>query len=494
MQFLFSNQKDIFNSTYFKLLFYFFSAIIYSYFAGLSIPDDGLRHIAFAANPEIMRSWGDVFPHSLFYKEYDPWYIWHQIIRVYLQFFSYDNVHIAVNTTVLFMLMILLDKLLLRYSNTLKSPLIIFIILTIVLLGSFRYINMRPDLLSGIFLFSTLLLSRNIFILFIITVLYSTSYYLFFLYTGTAGLVYLVLKNYKAVGALFGASLIGLIFHLYLGGEYFVNTIIYLLTDQSLREGLEVGEGLPLFAFLGVFNYFVLVVIAWSFSALLIYKKYSYFKKQPIALIIVLMSPLWLAQARYFALLQPLILLYLFIEAKDILKLFFSRAIFYYILQFIHILKQVQYKTIFILPALVYTSFMFGYMLTSDDYSYKLQEKSYYKNEKFNNQTILLNSFSIEIYYALYLNPSLKFIPSCGIGWFEKNDKMKDIYIRMMKENGINEEELNLLLEYVDAKYYFHLLTNTKQLLSFEKLKKLGIVPILIIDNKILFEKKANNE
>ena len=488
MNLLFENQKGIFTSIYFKITLYLFSAFIYAHFSGLSLPDDGLRHIAFAAHSDVMHSWGEVFPHSLFFTNYDPWFVWHAIIKAYLIFFPYESVHIAINTTVLFFMMILLDRLFVKYSSLKESPLVIFIILSIVLITSFRYISVRPDLLSGLFLFSVLLLHRYTLLIFILTVLYSSSYYLFFLYTGSLGIVYILLKEYKTLAALFFGSLIGLAFQAYMGGEDFFKTILYLLQDQSLREGLAVAEGVPFFKILGMFNYYILVLLAWSISAIIIYLNYDYFKKRPIPLLLLVMSPLWLAQSRYYLLLQPLFFLYFIIESRVFLHLFISRTILYYLFKFFHIIKSVQYKTIFIVPALFYTSFMFGYLMKDNDNTKTLKDKEFYSNKVFDNQTILLNRFTIDIYYALYVNPSIKFIPSCSIGWFEKNEKMKDIYIRMMKDKGVTEEELKALLTFVGAKYYMHFLGSKNQLLSFKKLKELHIEPFLILDNKILFK------
>ena len=488
MNLLFENQKGIFTSIYFKITLYLFSAFIYAHFSGLSLPDDGLRHIAFAAHSDVMHSWGEVFPHSLFFTNYDPWFVWHAIIKAYLIFFPYESVHIAINTTVLFFMMILLDRLFVKYSSLKESPLVIFIILSIVLITSFRYISVRPDLLSGLFLFSVLLLHRYTLLIFILTVLYSSSYYLFFLYTGSLGIVYILLKEYKTLAALFFGSLIGLAFQAYMGGEDFFKTILYLLQDQSLREGLDVREGLPLIDILKKINYYLLVLIAWSISAIIIYTNYNYFKRKHIPLLLLVMSPLWLAQIRYFLLLEPLFFLYLFLEMKTLLHLFFSRTILYYLYTFFHLIKSIQYKTIFILPALFYSSFMFGYMMNKNDYSTILKDKEFYLNKKFDNTTILINRLTLDIYYALYLNPSIKFIPSCSVGWFEKNKKMKDIYVRMMKKEGITEEELKKLLTFVDADYYMHFFENKKQILSFEKLKKLDIESSLILDNRILFK------
>jgi len=491
LNFLFTNQKPFYNSILFKWSIYLFAAFFYAYFVGLSATDDGLRHIAFAAHENIMHSWGQVFPHSLFFTNYDPWFVWDKFIAFFLLIFPYNSVHIVINITVLFILFLLLDALLLKYSSFKRQPMLILLILAIVSNSLHSYINIRPDLLSGLFLMSVLLLNKRLFLLFLLTVCYSSSYYLFFLYTGSLGIVFLILREYKTVGTLFIASLLGLSWHLYYGGAEFIQTITYLLTDQTLRDGLSVGEGSSLFSFLKIFNYYVLVLLAWSISSVIVYFKYDYFKKQHIALLLLIMSPLWLAQVRYYYLLRPLFFLYLAIESRVILQSILSRKIQYFYYKIIHIIKLVQYKTVFIIPALLYTSFMFGFFLRDLDHTKTLVQKDFFTNSKFNNQTILINALSSDIYYALYLNPTIKFVPSCSIGWFEKNDKMKNIYIKMMKPKGINEVQLSELMNFVNAKYYFHLLRNEQQILSFKKLKALRIVPLLIIDNKILFQRES---
>ncbi len=478
-------------SIYFKILLYSFAAFIYAYFAGLSLLDDGLRHLAFAKNQDIMLSWGDVFPHSLFLTTYDPWFIWHKILALYLQIFPFESVHIVINTTVLFSLMLLLDALIIKYANIKRTPLTIFIVLTIVLLVSARYISLRPDLLSGLYLLLILLLNKNAMTIFFVTLLYSGSYYLFFLYSGSLALSYLILKEYRTFNALLLGTLFGFIFHLYYGGSDFVRTVSYLLSDQSLREGLGVKEGLPLFGFLTIFNYYALVVTIWSLAALIIYKKYNYFKKQPLALLLLIMSPLWLAQVRYLELLLPLFVLFAFLESNTLLHTFFSRKILYFIYKFIKILKDVAYRKLFFFPALIYIVLMFGYLMKKYDHQEILLQKSYYKDQMFSNKTLLLNTLSNDLYYALYLNPTIKFIPSCSIGWFEDNREMKGLYIKMLStHNTLSEEELNELMEYTGASYYLHSPSNAKEIFSIVKLEKYHIKPLLIIDNKIIFEKE----
>lgn len=484
--FLLLNIKEF--KLYQKLIIYFISAYIFAYFADFSMSDDGLRHIAFAAYPDIMKSWGDVFPHSLFMKDYDPWHIWHYILALYLQFFSYDVLHVAINTSSLFLLMILTDLILTKYSKVKFGTLSIIIVLSIVVLGSSRYINLRPDLLSGLYLMGALLLTKRPIFLFSLTLLYAPSYYLFFLYTGSMGLVYLVLKEHKAFASVFIASCISLAIHLYLDGQAFVQTIIYLLTDQSLRMGLEVAEGKAVFEFLKIFNYYVLVFILGSIIGLIVYKNYNYFKKQPLALLLLITSILWITQVRYFLLLLPLMILYIVIEIKPILKTIFSRPILYYLFKASHTLKLASKQALFYLVAIPYAVVMLGLTIEKDTSKEALENKAYFKNEIFNNKRILLNSLRTDIYVGLYLNPSLEFIPSCSIGWFENNKKMKDIYIRMMKDDGINKDELKQLLDFVEADYYMHIFSSKKQILDIKELNKIGLKSLLIIDNKLLFK------
>ena len=473
---------------YQKLIIYFISAYIFAYFADFTMGDDGLRHIAFAAHPDIMKAWADVFPHSLFMKDYDPWHVWHDILRFYLKFFPYDALHVAINTTSLFLLMVFTDLLLTKYSKVNFGTLGIIVVLSIVMLGSSRYTNLRPDLLSGLYLMFVLLLIKRPALVFLLTLVYAPSYYLFFLYTGSIGLVYLVLKEYKVFLAVFIASCIGLGAHLYLDGQNFVQTVIYLLGDQILRMGLEVSEGEPLFKFLGIFNYYVLVLMFGSIISFIVYKRYDYFKKQPLALLLLITSILWLTQIRYFLLLQPLMILYFVIEARTIINIIFSRNILYYVYKLAHILKLASRQAIFFMIAIPYTFFMLGYSIQNDIYIKALDSKSYYKNSYFDNKTILLNKMTTDIYYALYLNPSIKFIPSCAIGWFEDNKQMKDIYVRMMKEDGITKDELKQLLDFVGADYYMHVFGAKKQILNMKELDEIGLKSLLIIDNKLLFK------
>ena len=239
-----------------------------------------------------------------------------------------------------------------------------------------------------------------------------------------------------------------------------------------------------------MFNYYILVALILLVDALIIRKFYTYFTKQPLALLLLLMAPLWLAQIRYFLLLLPLFYLYFFVEMPTLLRVVFSRNVRLGIAKFVHNLKHIEKKPLLFLPLLLYTLVMLAYSMHTHDNTQRLKEKSYYTDAMLNNATLLFNRLSTDIYYALYLNPTLKTVPSCSIGWFENNATMKALYIRMMKQDGISEEELAKLAHYVGAEYYIHILANKNQKLSFEKLRQVGIVPLHIQNNKIIFQIK----
>lgn len=134
--------------------------------------------------------------------------------------------------------------------------------------------------------------------------------------------------------------------------------------------------------------------------------------------------------------------------------------------------------------------FLFSYELSLKykPLSKKLTKDKFFESSEFNNKTILLNNMSSAIYTSLYYNPTIKIIPSCSIGWFEDTNKnMKDIYIRMQKQNGISEEELWKLINFTHADIYIHYLKNEKQELNFKKLEQYGIIPYKIFQNFIIF-------
>ena len=480
--------KTIFPS-YIHYAIYFITSLLFACFIDISMIDDGLRHLSFAQNQELMQNWGEVFPFSLF-ASYDPWFMWHKLLSIFIFLFSYENAHIYVNTTSLFLLLVLVD---LHLKKSLKRDYKAFFYIfaiSIVYLSSYRYLILRPDLLSGLFVLAALLFKNRFIPIFILTIFYAPFYYLFFLYTGSIGLTYLIQKKFKAFLGVFVASVFSLLFHLFYDQKGYINTVINILNDQNLRMGLEVTEGEPLLSILSNLNYFILLPLFLLGSFYLIYKKYSYFKENPLALFLLLTSILWLNQVRYYALFLPLIFIYSFsfilqINQKGVLIGF--RKYFVFLKKYLLFASN---KKLFYLIALPYTIMLLAYSLSNNSYNEEVEKvKTLFLNKAFNNKTVLMNKLHVDMYKALYYNPKIKFVPSCSIGWFDNtNAKIKDIYIRMQKEDGIKEEELKQLIDYINADIYIHYLANKKQIMSFEKLKEFGIIPKLIYHDKIIFK------
>ena len=85
------------------------------YFANYTMLDDGLRHIIFAMNKDEMYSWGNVYPKSLFSNSYDPWFMWHNLLKVIGDVVGIIHIHQVINILVFFSLSILFDVYIRRF-------------------------------------------------------------------------------------------------------------------------------------------------------------------------------------------------------------------------------------------------------------------------------------------------------------------------------------------------------------------------------------------
>ena len=475
---------------YINCIFYLISAILFSYFLDMGAVDDGLRHIAFSANSEIMKSWGEVFPYSLF-NNYDPWFSWHFILSKFLLFFSYEQTQYIVNTLALFILMLLIDNLIREYIKYKLDSFIYILVLIIVVLSSFRYVMLRPDMLSGFFVMIAILLKNRFFTIFFLTLLYGPSYYLFFLYTGSIGLVYLIQQKMRAFLGVFSASILSLIFFLFHDMNGYIQTVLNILNDQNLRMGAEVLEGKPIFEFLTNINYFILLPSFLVIALILVYKNYEYFKSNTLASLLLITSILWLNQYRYFHLFLPLIFVYFLSIVFNANK----KVVFYKLRKLQVVLKRFfsysKNKKSFYLIALPYSLFMLAYIYGFQSVTQKVEEGKIFENNQFNEKIILSNTMNPEMFSILYYNPTIKTIPSCSIGWFEhKNKHLKQVYIDMVSSKGISEEKLKELIFSTNADIYLHYTNLSKEVLDFDKLESFGIIPKKIYKNKILFEVK----
>ncbi len=475
---------------YIDYIFYLISAILFSYFLGIGAPDDGLRHIAFATNQSIMKSWGEVFPYSLF-SSYDPWFSWHYILENFLIFFTYEQTQYVVNSLVLFILMLLIDRLIREYVEYKLDSFIYIIVLIIVVLTSFRYVMLRPDMLSGFYVMLAILFKNRFLPILLLTILYGPSYYLFFLYTGSIGLVYIVQQKWKALAGAFLGSVLTLIFFLYHNTQGYIDTILNILNDQKLRMGLEVSEGQAIFDFLINVDYFILLPLFLGLSFILIYKNYNYFKENTLATFLVVSSILWINQYRYFHLFLPLI----FVYGLSILFNINKKQLFYKLRKYQLILKRFfsysKNKKVFYFIALPYSICMLAYIYGFQSMTNRLEEGKIFEEKIYNGKLILSNTMNPEMFSILYYNPTIKTVPSCSIGWFSHEKKeLKKIYIDMVSSKGITEEQLKDLIFNVNADIYLHYSNVSRRVLDFNKLISFGIIPKKIYKNKILFEVK----
>jgi hypothetical protein len=484
--------RNIFFQPIFHYAIYLIAAFAFSTNIDISFNDDGLRHIAFAANENIMKNWGEIFPHSLF-GSYDPWFLWHKLLSLLLHFIPFEQLHIAVNLFTLSGLMVLLDIYIRKYIPFRFGSLTYILVFIIIYVVSYRYMMIRPDQLSGLFVFTALILKNRFLSAFIITILYAPFYYIFFIYTGSIGLVYLVQKKHRAFWGILLGSLFALSFHLLLDYSGYLHTIYHILTDQSLRMGLSVTEGEPIFGLLSNIDYFILVPLFTILVISLLYFKYEYFKGNSLAAFFLITSIIWINQYRYFHLFLPFFTVYIISIAFLINK----KQLLYTIRKYLVLAKRSvlfsQNKKIFYLTAIPYSLVMLSFLFSFLSKNNEIDSMRFLQNKEFNNKVVLVNQLQTIIYKGLYLNPTIKFIPSCSIGWFDnKNVQMKNIYIKMQKKNGINEEELSKLIKYTNADIYIHFLKNEKQILNFKKLIEKGIIPDKIQQNMIIFKVEKN--
>ncbi len=466
---------------------YLFFAVVYAYLKNYTMFDDGLRHIAFAAYPEVMKSWGDVYPHSLF-GSYDPWFAWHAIVEFLLFFAPYESVHILINAIFLFFVALWCDLAIRKFVSRDLGAVTVLAAITIAYLSG-RYLNARPDNISGLYVMYALLLPNRFLPSFALALLYAPTYYLFYFYTGTVGLVWLLTKNYRSFAGVFAASIIGLLLHLAFGGAEFVEISSFLLSDQKLREGLNVGELVATFAPLELLPNALNSVVLLAAGVWVVYRLEQKSAKPPIVYFLILSSFMWLQALRYYELFYPLIFVsaWYLAQHSDFSKIKPNILKAYAFCK--NTLLQAKDSLLFLGGATLITVVGFSLAGGGENESKKIMERySFLATNEYSNKTVLTNAMTNMQYFGLYQNPTLHFVPSCSIGWFDKSDpKMRDIYIRMQKEKGVSEEEIAALASYVKADYYVHYMRNVEQKLDFTKLKTLGFEPIEIRSNTIVF-------
>lgn len=485
-----------------RFFIYFLAASFAAVGMNFNFSDDGLRHLAFANSKSVMGTWGEVFPHSLF-GNYDPWSFWDGFLSFVIRISSFETAHIIVNIISLFTLLILLDKIynieLKRFKNTIPLLLMIFL-----LHGFYRYTNLRPDLISGFYIMGIYILSKNstisslkktIFIS-LLTLLYTPTYYLFFVYTVASFAYLFLIRDIKNSLILLCLTALGFAYYFFMFGTESLETVVNILNDANLRDGLSVGEGASyfrLFDLIGI-KYWILI---YGIVLLIAKIKFSNFlEKNKLFALLLTLSLLWIGQMRYFQLFEPLlevffVSLILNIDAKNI------RLVLKTIKKAIVTMHKEIYKTDRNLSFVVIFSFFLAFesgIISHGNFSKENTDKTKmekeFKKPIYNNKIILFSTLDASGYYALYANPTIKEIPSCSIGWEKGSNRFHRLYKKMITKEATQEELLELgRLAGADFIFIEIPASNTGTY-SFGEFKESDYVPIEVFDKFLVLKKK----
>lgn len=478
---------------------YFIAASFVAVGLGLNFSDDGLRHIAFAANENIMHNWGEVFPYSLF-GEYDPWYFWHHLLKFFIDISSYENVHIVVNIVSVFILLILIDAIMNIEMKKYKN---LIILLSLIMLSSVfdRYVNLRPDLLSGFYVMSIYIIFKKtnakyrFLVVFIASLIYIPMYYLFFVYSIAMAMYMFMMKDYKSMLSLFVATAIGFAFYYLAFGKEALDVIMNVLNDEKLRDGLTVAEGQPLFSMINLLNVKVLLLVYLAGMLYLKFTKQELLTQNALLTLLLTLSLLWIGQLRYTFLFMPLfyifsISLFFNLDRKK-LHLIFLKIEKYFVL-FFKITQRNNKNVSFILVFSLFVAFEMG-MVFYDDHkdasTCNRSSVSEFKKQDYNNSTILFVTLGTDTYLSLYANPTIKTVPSCSIGWLSGDKNLHKIYRKMLNDE-IEPDELAGFAKKINADYIFvDLPINKNKELNIDLMNKNGYKIFKIFKRYLIFIK-----
>ena len=422
--------------------------IVYSY--GYTMFDDGWRHLAMAFHKEEMVSWGNVFMHSL-YGEYDPWFMWHELLGFIGSFTGQNSVHVAVNTVVYFLLSLWFFLILSEYSSLKKTLIILLAIGLPQFFG--RYFFLRPDLLSGLFLLYAVLIRSRV-ILALVSAVYSPFYYLFWFYLGILGFAKFVLKEYKELLVLIVAGVAGVVFHLSYDSNGYLDIVNNVLNNEKLLQGYSVIESKSSFIPDFVKSRFGSGTILLFLMGLSVVIFYLFKPKERVLGYIILFSPVMLSQDRFFHLLQPLIYVYAIILLCGLFE--YKGEL---ISKVVEQIKQKSYFgdlgtkglyiTLFISVTLLFSLKFIMNKKEYDSLEKEFHEAAFFKNGKFKNKKIfIVSNMGTFFFLGLYNNPSARYVPSCSLGWVDYDQRLKDIYFKIM----CNSKELKVeeFMEFVN--------------------------------------------
>ncbi len=426
---------------------------------GFTMIDDGWRHWAMASNPDEIVSWGRVFHNSLF-TDYDPWFMWHQLLGMCGELFGDNNIYWIVNSLSYFLLSLWYYIALTKLSNINKA-LIIFMAIFLPLLST-RYLNLRPEALSGFFVLYTLLFSSSIAI-FVLSVIYAPFYYVYWFFMGYVGYVKLITKEYKAMLLIGVALILGTAFHLYYDADGFIHILKLVLSNDELRGTFSVGESYPTLFPLAIVNKFgsstvLIVLILVSLLIYALFKPQNQFLKYTI-----LFLPLMLIQKRFYYILEPILLAWIVTFAYKLYFDVLDGNINQVILKIKTFLDErtlfgnigvKAYHGIFIFfIAIIFLSSYIANKQTSEYVAKEFKYLDFIESEEFQGKKIFLPNMSYDMQLMLYKNPSGSYFPSCALGWVDFDEEFRKKNLNLLMAKDISTEDFFHIIKMTDSDF-----------------------------------------
>jgi hypothetical protein len=459
--------------------------------------DDGWRHWAMASMPNEVVSWGRVFTASLF-TDYDPWFMWHKLLGICGEIFGDKNIYWIINSLSYFILSVWYYLALTKFSN-INKYFIVFLSIFLPLL-SIRYLNLRPDVLSGFFVLYTILFSSSIVIL-IISIIYAPFYYIYWFFMGYVGYVKLITREYKAMFIIGLALIIGTLFHIYYDYEGFFHILKLVLANDDLRGNFSVGESYPMLFSLSIINKFgsstvLLFLIAFS---LLIYAVFK--PKDKLLQLTILLLPLMIIQKRFYYILEPILIAFIisyiykiyfdvlngsFGDRVSALKTFINERTLF------GVFGNKTYHTIgLLLFIMIFLTSYLSNKKTSEYIGKELKYMEFIGYDEFKGKKIFLPNMSYDMQLMLYTNPSASYFPSCALGWVDFDEEFREKNLNLLMSKEISTEDFFSIIKMTNSD--FIIITPNAQNkninLDTQSLEENGYIFYKIINGYVIFKK-----
>lgn len=464
---------------------------------GFMMVDDGWRHLAMATMPNDVVSWGRVYQNSLF-TDYDPWFMWHNLLRFFGQMFGNENIYLIINVLMYFFLSLWYYLAFNKFSN-MNRFFIIFLSIVLPII-SFRYFNLRPEVLSGFFVLYATIYSSTIFIFFI-SIMYAPFYYVYWFFMGYMGYIKLITKEFKPLLAICIAFIIGTVFHLYYDFDGFIHILKLVLNNDELRGGYSVGESYPIVFSLDLINNLgsstvLIFLMVFSILLYLIFKPQNKFLQYTI-----LFLPLLIIQVRFYYILEPIVIAFI---STFLYHLYFDIAhgrineILFRIKHFIDtktLFGRLGVKFYHGLAILIISIYGITHYIAYKELSEELQDNFdrlvFLSEDEYKGKNIFLLNMNYEMQIMLYQNPTATYFPSCALGWTNINENMKDVYFRLMYSKKIGRDEFFDLVKLHNADYIIlvQYQINKYMTINTQEFRDNGYEFYKIINGYVIFKK-----